>query len=97
MASRPEELHGPLVEIEDDFSRLPEDERVWLTNEWVGIASEGRSPRALRHRCADGRRGANRTELVNPVRPGVGTSSWRMLCGRMAKYPAMSFSRSIQM
>jgi hypothetical protein len=36
MASRPEELHEPLVvEIEDDFSRLPEDERVRLTNEWL--------------------------------------------------------------
>ena len=36
MASRPEELHDPLVvEIEDDFSRLPEDERVRVTNEWL--------------------------------------------------------------
>jgi hypothetical protein len=36
MASGDEELHEPLVvEIEDDVSRLPEDERVRLTNEWL--------------------------------------------------------------
>jgi hypothetical protein len=36
MASRPEGLHEPLVvEIEDDFSRLPEDERVRLTHDWL--------------------------------------------------------------
>jgi hypothetical protein len=35
-ASGDEERHEPLVvEIEDDFSRLPEDERVRLTNEWL--------------------------------------------------------------
>jgi hypothetical protein len=36
MASGDEERHKPLVvEIEDDFSRLPQDERVRLTNEWL--------------------------------------------------------------
>jgi hypothetical protein len=30
------ELHDPLVgEVEDDFTRLPELERVPLTSEWV--------------------------------------------------------------
>lgn len=36
MASRSGELHDPtVVEIEDDFTRLPEDERVRLTKEWL--------------------------------------------------------------
>lgn len=36
MTLRPEDVHPPLVvEIEDDFTRLPEDERVRLTNEWL--------------------------------------------------------------
>lgn len=36
VASYPDELHDPIVvEIEDDFTRLPEDERIRLTNEWL--------------------------------------------------------------
>lgn len=36
MVSRPDELHDQIVvEIEDEFSRLPEEERVRLTNEWL--------------------------------------------------------------
>jgi hypothetical protein len=36
MASRPDELNEPIVvEIEDEFTRLPGEERVRLTNEWL--------------------------------------------------------------
>jgi hypothetical protein len=36
MASRPDELHDPIVvEIEDEFTRLPEAERIRLTQEWL--------------------------------------------------------------
>jgi len=41
MASRPDELHEPIVvEIEDEFTRLPKDERVRLTNEWLDSLAE---------------------------------------------------------
>jgi hypothetical protein len=36
MAKRPDELHDPVVvEIEDEFSRLPAVERTRLTDEWI--------------------------------------------------------------
>ena len=36
MAKRPDELHDPVVvEIEDEFSRLPVAERVRLMDEWI--------------------------------------------------------------
>jgi hypothetical protein len=36
MAKRPDELRDPVVvEIEDEFSRLPAAERVRLTDEWI--------------------------------------------------------------
>jgi hypothetical protein len=36
MAKRPDELHDPVVvEIEDEFSRLPAGERARLTDEWL--------------------------------------------------------------
>lgn len=41
MASRSDELHDPVVvEIEDDFSRLPAEERVRLTDEWLASLVE---------------------------------------------------------
>ena len=36
MARRPDELHDPVVvEIEDEFTRLPAEERLRLTEEWI--------------------------------------------------------------
>ena len=36
LASRPDELHEPIVvEIDDEFSRLPVDERVRLGSVWL--------------------------------------------------------------
>jgi hypothetical protein len=41
MASRPEELREPIIiEIEDEFTLLPEGERRRLTDEWLDALAD---------------------------------------------------------
>ena len=42
MASRSDEHHDPIViEIEDEFTRLPEEEQIRLTQEWLDSLRTG--------------------------------------------------------